>query len=148
MQIVINISHNLYESIVKDYALSKLGEHELYKAVQKGNPLPKHYGKLGDIDVLEEKILHIMEGDKRTFNNQITDDGLYYDGVYAVLKILKQAPTIIPATEEKSCKNCKYGKAYEHGADITTMDDECGGCCSWNDKWTPKQTATKEGDGE
>ena len=38
MQVIIDISHNLYESVVKDYALSKLGEHELYKAVQKGTP--------------------------------------------------------------------------------------------------------------
>lgn len=40
MQVVINISHNLYESIIKDYDLSELGRHELYKAVQKGKPLP------------------------------------------------------------------------------------------------------------
>ena len=41
MQVAINISHNLYESIIKNYDLSKLGEHELYKAVQNGTPLPE-----------------------------------------------------------------------------------------------------------
>ena len=51
MQIMINISHNLYESIIKDYALSELGHHELYKAVQKGTPLPEH-GRLIDADKL------------------------------------------------------------------------------------------------
>lgn len=39
---------------------------------------------------------------------------------------------------EKSCDTCKHGEAYKQGSDITTMDDECGGCCSWNSKWTPK----------
>ena len=39
MQIAINISHNLYESVLKGYDLSELGHHELYKAVQNGKPL-------------------------------------------------------------------------------------------------------------
>ena len=38
---------------------------------------------------------------------RITDDGLYYDGVYAVLKILKQALAIIPATKEGEDKECR-----------------------------------------
>ena len=36
------------------------------------------------------------------------------------------------------CETCKWGDWYRNGYDITTMDDECGGCCSWNSKWTPK----------
>lgn len=23
--------------------------------------------------------------------------------------------------------------------DITMKDEECGGCCSWNDRWEPKK---------
>lgn len=42
---------------------------------------------------------------------------------------------------EKTCETCKYGKAYKQGSDITTMDDECGSCCSWNSKWEPKEDA-------
>lgn len=36
------------------------------------------------------------------------------------------------------CNTCKFGSNYKNGYDTTTMDDECGGCCSWNDKWQPK----------
>lgn len=45
-----------------------------------------------------------------------------------------------PCESEQSCNNCGHGKAYKHGADITTMDDECGGCCSWNSKWIQKDS--------
>ena len=37
-----------------------------------------------------------------------------------------------------NCETCKWGEWYRQGYDITMMDDECGGCCSWNSKWTPK----------
>lgn len=43
-------------------------------------------------------------------------------------------------TEEHTCETCKYGERYRKGRDITTMDDECGGCCSWNDKYEPNET--------
>ena len=39
---------------------------------------------------------------------------------------------------EHTCENCKHGEQYRKGYDITMMDDECGGCCSWNDKFEPK----------
>lgn len=102
MQIVIEISEEDFTliRIVNNPKILLLAESRAMLAVKNGTPLPEHHGRLGDIDTLEEKILHIMEGDKRTFNNQITDDGLYYDGVYAVLKILKQVPAIIPTTKE------------------------------------------------
>lgn len=41
--------------------------------------------------------------------------------------------------EKHDCKTCKFGKNYENGYDVTTMNDECGGCCSWNDKWQAKE---------
>lgn len=40
--------------------------------------------------------------------------------------------------ESHECNTCKFGRNYENGYDTTTMNDECGGCCSWNDKWQPK----------
>ena len=42
-------------------------------------------------------------------------------------------------TQEHTCETCKYGHLYEKGYNITMLDDECGGCCSWNDKWVPKE---------
>lgn len=41
-----------------------------------------------------------------------------------------------------NCETCKWGEWYRNGRDITIMDDECGGCCSWNNKWTPKEPQT------
>lgn len=43
------------------------------------------------------------------------------------------------STEPHECNTCKFGRNYENGYDATTMNDECGGCCSWNDKWQPKE---------
>lgn len=40
--------------------------------------------------------------------------------------------------EPHECSTCKFGSNYKNGYDTTTMDDECGGCCTWNDKWQPK----------
>ena len=45
--------------------------------------------------------------------------------------------------EKHECSTCKFGKNYTNGYDITTMNDECGGCCSWNDKWQPKEGNTE-----
>lgn len=46
--------------------------------------------------------------------------------------------------EEHSCETCKWGEWYKRGYDITMMDDECGGCCSWNDKWKPSEVLEDE----
>ena len=40
--------------------------------------------------------------------------------------------------QEHTCETCKYGQWKRNGWDITMADDICGGCCSWNDKWTPQ----------
>lgn len=45
--------------------------------------------------------------------------------------------------EATDCSTCKWGEWYRNGRDITNIDDECGGCCSWNSKWTPKETETE-----
>ena len=39
---------------------------------------------------------------------------------------------------QTDCGTCKWGEWYRKGYDITMMSDECGGCCSWNNKWKPK----------
>ena len=41
--------------------------------------------------------------------------------------------------EEHTCDACEYGEWQRRGYDVTMMDDECGGCCSWNDKWKPRE---------
>lgn len=39
--------------------------------------------------------------------------------------------------ENRTCETCKYENPYD---DITMADDHCGGCCSWNCKWEPKNS--------
>lgn len=41
--------------------------------------------------------------------------------------------------DKHTCDTCEYGEWYRRGYDVTMMDDECGGCCSWNDKWQPME---------
>lgn len=50
----------------------------------------------------------------------------------------------IEEAEPHECNTCKFGRNYENGYDATTMNDECGGCCSWNDKWQPKAESEEE----
>lgn len=48
------------------------------------------------------------------------------------------------SAEPHECNTCKFGSYYKNGYDVTTMDDECGGCCEWNDKWQPKEESEDE----
>ena len=97
MQIMINISHNLYESIIKDYALSELGHHELYKAVQKGTPLPEH-GRIGDLDALYTEI---SNGIKAGNYEEGYENYPHINSMDDCLEAIKYAETIIPATKEE-----------------------------------------------
>ena len=45
--------------------------------------------------------------------------------------------SIAKMDEHQNCETCKWGRWYRNGYDITMMDEECGGCCSWNSKWEP-----------
>lgn len=40
-------------------------------------------------DELLKKIEYLMEGDTRTLSNPVTEDGLKYEGIYEVYKIVK-----------------------------------------------------------
>ena len=55
--------------------------------------------------------------------------------IVAVRTVFKEADR---KTEQTDCDTCKWGEWYRKGYDITMMSDECGGCCSWNNKWKPK----------
>lgn len=68
---------------------------------------------------------------------------LYDNNVRADITIEQMAEDLSDRkTEPQTCDTCKWGEWYRQGYDITMMDDECGGCCSWNSKWTPKTEPT------
>jgi len=53
------------------------------------------------LDKIEERLEIIMEGDTRTFTNQITEDGKYYEGIYEALKIVKEYERMVDNEEKK-----------------------------------------------
>lgn len=124
MQIVIDIPNWLYNAILEHK--EPIYSQSLAEAVRDGTPLPKHYGDL-------------------------IDRNEYFQGSYNdAREFLDNAPTIIPATkEEKHCKACKYS---DNGM-INVESERCKACyydgrLGGNCLFVPKQTATKEGDGE
>ena len=42
------------------------------------------------LDKIDNNLHIIMESDKRTFKNQITDDQLFYEGIYKAIKIVEE----------------------------------------------------------
>ena len=58
------------------------------------------------------------------------------------LNKVKGSERLVKGSEQTDCQTCKWGEWYRQGYDITMMDDECGECCSWNSKWTPKTEPT------
>lgn len=68
-------------------------------------------------------------------------------GNKAELTIKEGVVKVTPMFEDEpqTCDTCKWGEWYRQGYDITMMSDECGGCCSWNNKWKPKTEPQTEG---
>lgn len=60
MKILINLSDSVYDAIKNKYTLVNPKEGTLIKtlwdAVENGTPLPKGYGRLGDLDALREEV--------------------------------------------------------------------------------------------
>lgn len=57
------------------------------------------------LDKALETLEHIMEGDERTFHNQESEDGWYYDDICKAYKILKNVWTKQDVKKERKHKN-------------------------------------------
>ena len=90
MKLVIDLSHNLYESLIKGYELSKLGEREMRKAIQHGTPLPEHHGRLIDISKVEFLDIEPIRAYDKGWHN----------AVRLCVETLRDAPTVLEATKE------------------------------------------------
>jgi len=118
MQILIDIPEETYNAINKH---GIIGEREQYEdviiGIQGGTPLPEYHGRLIDASAL------------------LMDFSFAYNK--SAGECVHDAPTIIPATEEKSCENCAH----------KDDDFDCHNFCVPYDfdHYIP---ATKEGDGE
>lgn len=93
MQIVIDIPNWLYNAIMEckepNYSKS-LGE-----AVRDGTPLPKGYGRLGDLDELEQRISNYIE-----YYEHMMDEFTLLQEKF-ILEGIKDTPTIIEADKEE-----------------------------------------------
>ena len=88
MQIVIDISDNLMEYIVKGRDLSEEQNDEMALAIANGKPLPEHHGRIID----EQQIIDRFKPIERFKHWCVGTDGLF--------NVLSDAPTIIEADKE------------------------------------------------
>lgn len=100
MKLIIDIDEDDYNWIKDDedgasnYAITI----RLYNAIDKGTPLPKGYGRLGDLDALEKEITKLRDGHNYYGNECEVNCYLSYD--VAVNEVI-DAPTIIPADKNR-----------------------------------------------
>ena len=98
MEIVINISEELYNHIKNDDVYYLEDERDLYRAVIYGIPLPKGHGRLVDADALEKKMCDREE--------ELGDDKALWESSAVSVALDMFAPTIIEAegSEKNECK--------------------------------------------
>ena len=94
MELVINISKEEYE-LVRNGNKSFRTELELMNAVANGTPLPKHHGRLKDVDAFLSKVK--ADREHSAYSRSWTADD--------VLNALNNsyAPTIVEADKEGEC---------------------------------------------
>ena len=96
MKIVIDIPENDYELALRnDYSAIYKGAH-IAEAIKKGIPLPKHHGRLKDVDVFLSKVK--ADREHSAYSGSWTADDVLtaLDNSYA--------PTIIEAESDKESK--------------------------------------------
>lgn len=109
MKIVIDISPLTHQYIEKGYRTADVAE-ELFTAVQKGTPLPKGHGRLGDLDAICKDIIE---------NLGIRNETFLLETEEAVYKRIKNADTIIAADKEYEAKVITRGNCMMCGKELT-----------------------------
>ena len=56
MKLIVDIPYEIY----KDYMTDRIKTTDVLQAVRHGQPLPKHHGRLGDLDELERKMTEYL----------------------------------------------------------------------------------------
>lgn len=106
MQLVINIDDKLYEIIKNPKKLETMYHAgRLCEAVRNGTPLPKGYGRLGDLD----KIQSMARKKAEDYFPEGRYDYGYRKALFDFAKDIDDAPTIIEADkEDKAWKDTQY----------------------------------------
>ena len=120
MQIVIDIPKEEYEYIKANHP------YELFyvygDAIRDGIPLPKHYGRLGDLDALYKEMENGIKAGN--YENGYENYG-HINNMDDCLEAVKYAETIIPATKEKNCDTCKHkDKKYQEFPCIDCLEKD------------------------
>ena len=100
IQLVIKISEEHYNA-VKNGQNEELYSREFADAIVNGTPLPKEYGRLGDLDALEKKIIG---GINAGLMIDGYEDYSHINDTEDCLECVKYADTIIEAHHPAPCK--------------------------------------------
>ena len=104
------------------------------------------------IDDIKAEIDHDLKNAPYWYDEEHLDElNGFQDGLERAMKIInkhivERSEDAKDSKNEHTCETCIYGKWKRKGWDITMSDDECGGCCSWNDKWKQLYTERNEDD--
>ena len=98
IELVIKIPKELFSEINDENYQSKISWYDttLYCAIKDGTPLPKHYGRLGDLDALYKEMENGIKAGN--YENGYEDYG-HINNMDDCLETVKYAETIIPATK-------------------------------------------------
>ena len=98
MKMVIDMPKELYDYLKAgeyDEHLDKRLDYVLRFAVKDGIPLPEHYGRLGDLDALEDEFSML----EKVTNADTDADRRIHEQVMDCWGMIMKAPTITPAME-------------------------------------------------
>ena len=94
-QIIVELSEEQYEALNN---LKQFGDVKYVpyyeRALANGILLPEHYGRLGDLDALEDEFSML----EKMTNDDSDIDRIIHKEIMKCWKMVMQAPTIIPAT--------------------------------------------------
>lgn len=87
MEIVINISEELYDNIINTW--EKI-HPKMHNALKNGTVLPKGHGKLGDLDEVETRINGFINNDKTYVDkNTLVREQFILDGIKETRSIIE-----------------------------------------------------------
>ena len=93
IELVVKIPEEDYENCIKYDALTS----SIYKAIQRGTPLPKGHGRLVDADALDK----LLEKEQEDLNLDDELSKAFGDGLTWASEVLSKEPTIIEADKDQ-----------------------------------------------
>ena len=89
MKLIVDIPYETY----KDYMTDRIKTTDVLQAVRHGKPLPKHHGRLGDLDELERKMTEYISTLPLAYNEA--------ERIVLLMNFFDEAGTIIEGSDKK-----------------------------------------------